>query len=376
MDEDLSMDSFVDIVANTVGIVIILTMLTIGNIDERNEEVDSVLKEKMDVLRKEQSDLTGLASTILGNSGDLATAGSGLGLKALDPEKLDGKSQLEKAMSLLARIGEIKANSVEIEKKLDLATIRQDGAEDAAKKISDSLVSLRTRKKSLKTAIRTRKAVEAKLLTALPSSDMQTFGRTQLSSLKSEVKKLESDIDTMNQEAKMGKKKFEDLEKAVAALRKDEVTVGEELVDLREVTTGLNIKIVAPPPLREQGKFPVFFECYSETPETGDKRALRVRPIGLGASPDGEYYRDIGGPESAFYKYVSRQPAEFKASHRLHFIVRPGAAVAFRKAREVAHAAGWTVGWNPIRNGVKLKIGKPSPPPSASAGTQPVIASR
>jgi hypothetical protein len=195
--------------------------------------------------------------------------------------------------------------------------------------------------------------------------------------LDSEVKKLKTKINDMEQEAKMGKKKFEDLKKAVVDLRKEEVTLGEELIDLREVTDLNNIEIIAPPPLREQGKMPVFFECYSEASATGGKSELRVRSVPSGASPEGEYYRDIAGPESAFYKYVSGQQDDFRKSHRLHFIVRPGAAAAFRKARKVARDADWTVGWNPIRNGVELQIGKPPPArPTASADTSSVIASR
>ena len=58
-------------------------------------------------------------------------------------------------------------------------------------------------------------------------------------------------------------------------------------------------------------------------------------------------------------------------THRLHFIIRPGAGAAFRKAREVARAAGWTVGWNPLEKGVDLNIGAvPSPTTTASIGAR------
>ena len=74
---------------------------------------------------------------------------------------------------------------------------------------------------------------------------------------------------------------------------------------------------------------------------------------------------------------LAGQPAEFKSSHRLHFIIRPGAGAAFRKARDLARAAGWTVGWNPIEEGVELEIGAVPPvTTTASAGARSAAAPR
>ncbi|MHC4249507.1 MAG: hypothetical protein ACYS9X_10315 [Planctomycetota bacterium] len=377
MDEaDINMDSFVDIVANTVGMVIILTMLTIARVDERGRQVDIDLGMKMDELVNQKEDMSKTAGLILGRSKGLAASGSGLVLKALDIGSLDGETQLEKATSLLARMKDIRKESAGLEQELDLAKSRRDDVQARHSEVEGELSALRARKTSLTTAMRRRKTREAQLVTDLPGLNMGEFERTPLTSLKQEVKQLDTRIKTMEEEAKIGREAFNGLQKEVEDLRTQKAAVDEELAQYREVT-GLEIAIASPPPLREQEKMPVFFECYSKASETGGPDELRVRSVRPGAPPDGEHYRSIADAGSAFSTFLAGQADDFKASHRLHLIVRPGTGAAFRKAREVARAAGWTVGWNPIEKDVELEIGAvPPATTTASADTRSAAARR
>ncbi len=370
MDDDLSMDSFVDIVANTVGIVIILTMLTIAGIDKRNLEVDDDLRQKMDQLGAHQESMSQIAGSIMGASRGLVASGSDLGLKAMDLANLDGETALERATSLLKRMDDIRKDSERIELQLEDATNRGKAIKSRHDKIDQDLTSLRARKKTLTTAMRVRKTVEAQLVTDLPGLNMGEFERAPLTSLKQEVKQLDNKILSMEEEAKIGREEFNRLQQDVAALRKEKEIVDEDLERLREVA-GLEIAIASPRPLSEQVRMPVFFECFSQASTTGGPDELRVRFVGSGATPDGEHYRTITDAASAFRTFVAGQTDAFKASRRLHFIVRPDAGAAFRKARKVARDAGWTVGWNPIEKGKKLEIGAvPAETVTADAGTR------
>jgi len=376
MDDDLSMDSFVDIVANTVGIVIILTMLTIARVDERNLDVDTDLKAKVELLGRQQEDMSQIAGSIMGASRGLVASGSDLGLKAMDLEDLDGETALERATSLLKRMDDIRKDSERIELQLVDATNRGKAIKSRHDKIDQDLTSLRARKKSLTTAMRVRKKVEALLVTDLPGLNMGKFERTPLTSMKQEVRQLESRITSMEAEAKIGREEFNRLQKDVAALRKEKAVVDEDLARYREVT-GLEIAIASPPPLSEQLRMPVFFECFSRASATGGPDELCVRFVGPGAAPDGEHYRSITDAASAFRTFVAGQTDEFRASRRLHFIVRPDAGAAFRKARQVARDSGWTVGWNPIEKGAELEIGAvPAETITADTGVRSAAAPR
>ncbi|MHC5055222.1 MAG: hypothetical protein ACYTKD_10965 [Planctomycetota bacterium] len=375
MDEDLNMDSFVDIVANTVGMVIILTMLTIARVDKRGLEVNVELKKQMEELGRSKQELSDIAGTIIGKSESLAASGSDLGLESLDLKKLDGKTALDKATSLLKRMDKIQTESEAIKLRLDVATRRRDDFQAKHSSVNGELTALRAKKRSLTTAMQRRKTEEAQLVTDLPGLNMGEFERTPLTSLKQEVKQLSTKITTMEEEARIGREAFNGLQKEVEDLRKQKATVDEELAQYREVT-GLEIAIASPPPLREQEKMPVFFECYSKASETGGPDELRVRSVRPGAPPDGEHYRSIADAGSAFSTFLAGQADDFKASHRLHFIVRPGTGAAFRKAREVARAAGWTVGWNPIEKGVELEIGAVPPATTTASADMRSAAAR
>jgi len=376
MDDDLSMDSFVDIVANTVGMVIILTMLTIARVDERGMKLNVELKNQMDKLATQENNLSDIAVKIMGKSRGLVASGSDLGIKAVDVENLAGKTELEKAMSLLKRMNEIQKRSEELKSELELATRRHRDVKTRHLKIKQDLASLRARKRTLTTAMKVRKKVEAQLVTDLPGLNMGEFERTPLTSMKQEVKKLESDIAKMEDEANIGCEEYNGLMKDVEEFKKQEASLKDELAKLQEVAD-LDIEIARPPSLGEQMKLPVFFECFAKAPAEGGQVELRVRFVGEGASPEGEHYRNIADPASEFSKFLTGQTDEFKASRRLHFIVRPDAGAAFRKARKAARKEGWTVGWNPIGKDVPLDlVPSSSENTTASAPTPAFVAPR
>jgi len=372
MDDDLSMDSFVDIVANTVGIVIILTMLTIAGIDRRNLEVDTDLRDKMRELSEHRAKTSELNDMIVGASKKLKASGADLGLEGSTAADLDGKSALETATALIKRMGDIQKKAEEYESKLDLARRRREDVKASHAKVKQDLASLRARKKELSTAAQTRRKKEAQLATALPGLNMSKLERTPLTSMKQEVKKLESDIAKMEDEAKIGREEYNRLKSDVEKFRKQEATIKEQLANLQEVAN-LDFEIPRPPSLGEQMKLPVFLECFSK-PSTEDGLAdLRVRFLGPGPQAEGEHYRSIADAASKFGKFLAEQTEEFKASRRLHFIVRPDAGAAFRQARRLARAAGWTVGWNPIGKDVPLDLVPSTSETTAASSPAPSV---
>jgi len=376
MDDDLSMDSFVDIVANTVGIVIILTMLTIAQIDRKSQDVDLELKAKMDQLSQKKDGLKIIAGSIVNATQSLTATGYAIDVGGLDLESMDSKMALDTATVMLEQMDKIRKDSEALKEELALAKGRRDDAKAHHARANQSLTDLRTRKTSITTAMQVRKQREAQLVTDLPDLNMTTFKQTPLTSLKQEVSKLNADIEKKESEANIDRKEFNGLQQEVGRLTKEKAALDEELAGLEEVT-GLNIDIPRPPSLGEQMKLPVFFECFSKAPETGGPAGPRVRFVGEGESPEGEHYRNIADPASEFSKFLAEQTEEFKASRRLHFIVRPDAGAAFREARKVARAAGWTVGWNPIGRDVDLNIGAaPSETTTASTRTPALVAPR
>jgi len=373
MDDDQSMDSFVDIVANTVGIVIILTMLTIMGIDKRALEVDDELQSKMNELATGREDIGKIASDILGKSKALMASGADLGLKNLDIDKMDRKAALAEATDLIKRMDAIREKSEAKSRELDLAKLRRNDAEAKHDQEKKKLTDLRARKKSLTDAMRTRDKVEAELVTDLPGFNKGKFERTSLTSLKKEVDDLQNKISDIEKKSNMSRDKFMGLQKEVERLTKEKADVDEKLSKYREVT-GLEIEIPRPPSLSEQMKLPVFFECFSKPSAEGAPADLRVRFIGPGAEDEGEPYRSIADPASEFSRFLAEQTEEFKASRRLHFIVRPDAGAAFRKARKAASEAGWTVGWNPIGKDVDLKIGAATSETTTASARTPAFA--
>jgi len=368
MDDDQSMDSFVDIVANTVGMVIILTMLTIARVDERGLSLNVELKQQMDKLASQERELSDIAGTIMGKSRNLVTASSGLGLEAIDIKNLDGKTALEKATSLLKRMDKVQERSEELKAELDLAKSRRDGAKAQYAKVEKSLADLRARKDSLSTAAQVRKKREAQLVTDLPDFSMTTFKSTPLTSLKQEVSRLDTDIKRMEEEADISKEDYNLLQRNVEDLKRQVAALEAELATFREVAD-LVISVEGPLPLREQAKMPVLFECYSKASATPGPADLRVRRLRPGDQVEGEPYGGIADAGSDFSTFLAEQKEALGSTHRLHFIVRPDAGAAFREARKIARAAGWGVDWSPIAKDVELKISEgPSGTETASAG--------
>ncbi len=339
-ESEVNMDSFVDIVANTVGMVIILTMLTVVRADKSgilaNEDL-SRLSELTSAIREDEAQADVLAKQLMAKVGEAHAAG-------------------DAARSLAS----LKAASAKAASKLKQVRRRRDSAGATRKRRTSCLAELRAEKEKYHAAIA--RAEAGTLYEGLSDADRRSLEGAPLVRLRASAEKLTSEVEAL----KAGIKEHEDTAKRRAAeakkIEEANKAVEQEIQSIRE-RTEVVVEVV-PPGEARRPRAALLIECYAAPApapparEAGGEYVRLFDPAAaayaregesLRARREGESLATIAGAESAYRKLLAGRGAGVSTESRsLRFIVRPDAYRVFRAARSLALEAGWKVDWEPI----------------------------
>ena len=332
---ELSIDSFIDIIANTVGILIILALLPIVLFQLTSSEVD-----------EERGSLRGLR---------------------IETEKL----RKESAASLREKLGtttkEVAKSQKEIEasqKREQVARVRLAKAKTAVHAAQETqksqLAKMQQLPKDRETARRERSRLEA---TISPEDREKVVGR---------------EVDELQKTAGNLTRTLGEIQDDVAGLKKQTAEAQQELARLRKTWEPRRKEIAA---LKAQAAFTVavldpvggikgkgrlFIECYRpQQPKDALAAVRRVIPVTNYEERDNKWYPRVPGedvnriqqPDSQFQELMNEEPS-FKRQFVLNFLVRPRGYEAFRQARKLALKASWQVTWEPIPQGDYISLGR------------------
>ena len=365
-----SMDSFVDIVANTVGVVIVLTVLTISNADKTGIE-QNVDRKKLSELNKAvrvvKADMVRLAKEASASLSEAGAAKAKISLNSLE----EAEAALSQAKAALDAIGK-----------------RRKAAEDEARGVSARLSDLKVEEAGHESAIEIAKKAEAELASEMPDFDLGELDRGSLANMRESVTGLESQVSRLTRDKKANETTYGGLRDLAKQL--DERAKGLERQISGLVTESqVVVEVRGPPARRDYTRFPVLLECYARPAEEGDafpRQYVRFldaykREEGAGGDEEaklitpreGESTEQITTAESEFQRFLAGQGEISKEAAFLKFIVRPEAYRIFRDARKFAKAAGWEVDWQPIEAGVSLS---PAPGEDKGGGAAGGVGSR
>jgi hypothetical protein len=339
MDEEatLSMDSFVDIVANTLGIFILLALVAIitahGTGIKLNVELGHLLglREGNKATRSDLERLAGeiehLGTEVARKKTELKGSLVGLGYSTARFAKEPG--------FLAEELGRARGEAEGLEGRL--ATL---GAEDKrlAREKSDAEAAVVSR--FTQTEIESVRGMVLKdMLSALAAAEAAQ------AKLLAESTSLEDERARLAREAEAMRKEIGELE----ANRHGVVEIREPLW-----SAGLSEEAV-------------FVECYvpEKALDPDGARRPAVRLLGRAFAKEGGKLKALSEGESTFriqdagsaYRSFLGDPSERSSGSRggryLRFLVRPDAYGAFRLARKLARDSGWRVDWEPKPAGLR-----------------------
>jgi hypothetical protein len=337
--DEANLDSFVDIVTNTAGILVVLVVLSVM----RSHEVGTRFNPKLaklaglrEGLTKQKTSLTQIKTRIERARSDVASA------------------EAEFARSLAA----IGASGTDIGRFADGAAraeaLTQAQQENAQRAIR--LTGLKAEETSLdEEATRAREQARPALVTLAPETGAYVL-KTSLKDIQGELATLEGTSASIAGECtRLGENKSA-ADETVAQRRKDLAIWNVQKPDVR----GLS-------PART-GAARHFIECHVPSRAGTEEKTAFVRMLaagafertaeGLKATQPGESIRDVLDTDSEYRTFLARYDEAHRAKHVVHFLVRPDAYDAFRVARALAWEAGWEVAWTPIEAGEGMSFGR------------------
>lgn len=333
MDEESqgNLDSFVDIIANTAGIMIVLVVMSLLNSNTAGSKVNLKLMDLNNLKSKigdvvEMLDKTDMSSV----KKDFSEAQAALvnGLADLNLEATD-------AAELPSRVDKAKADAQVRKMELDKMTIEEQEAQ---------------RKRDEATA-GAKEAVTEEEIEFLKDKDIDEM-RGAVKTLETETAGLEKSIEDLAANRK-------DLEDEVATLTKEIAVLAAQ--------PGDTLDAGGPKAAMARERLQVWVECFVPT-EAQDADGV-IRPCVRLVAPDthavlgsdqerslsprdkGESTYQILAKDSAFQDRIANGPKVEEESGKelyLMFVVRPDAYPAFRLARKIAREHGWEVDWRPI----------------------------
>lgn len=345
---DINVDSFVDIVANSVGILIIVVVMAIVisgretiRLDEDRSRYSGLLKEAR--VRKKLMAKAALRIKEIQGLLEKIRVESAAEVEAVERAETEHSSALAKLRleeeergTLATRLEKLRVD--EVEAIAEVARAEQATREEVsrlAREMGDDLVGR---------ARRERVAALHEGLAAITG---------EKDALAAEAERLELRTGTLRKEGN-------DLAEGVASMTKE----------LQELLARSFVTVEVRDPLAqiERERNPVFAECYApEVPADPDgimRPCVRLFVGGnyekagesLRPTREGESAARVLDEDSAYRRYVAGKGSEFKDKHYLYFVVRPSAYAAFRVARKLAWEAGWKTGWGPLTEGKTIPM--------------------
>lgn len=333
MDEESqgNLDSFVDIIANTAGIMIVLVVMSLINSNKAGSKVNL-----------EMMSLNNLKSDIV----DVVDM-----LKTKDGQKI--KKDFSEAQAALENgLSELNLQATEA---ADLPKTL-DKVENEAEVSRMELEKMTTEEQE---AQRKREEATAGAKQTVTEEEIEFLKDKDIEEMRDVVKTLETEIAGLE-------KGIEDL----AANRKDledEVATLTNEIAVLAAQPGDTLDAGGPKAAMARERLQVWVECF--VPREAQDADGVVRPCVRLVRPDthavlgrdeerslsprdkGESTFQILAKDSAFQDRVTNGPkvdSETRKKLYLMFVVRPDAYPAFRLARKIAREHGWEVDWRPI----------------------------
>ena len=337
VEVDLGLDSFVDIIANTVGMVIILVIFTstmsrtegekgnteLANFREMNKEIERI-KARHGSLEK------------LGRK--IQTAKGTLGQKEKKRDKLRG--MLKDDRNAYAKIQQDTRDTNQ--------DIRDQGS--LLENLSQKSAGLDGTIDNLRRQAREKLGVD--------QAGLDEYRMMKLDFLIDKRKEKEREKEAL--EKKDIQKELTELEKQKSQLRTRIAEINRDIGQLNEPQL-ITVRDPLVPPDR-LGR-PIWIECYVPKKSVDDDNLIRgcVRLVNktnyeqkghiVSPMPDrvGESRMQIQAPASDFQTFL-REQQKLQDKHHLYFVVRTSAKAfrVFREARQLAWTAGWRVSWYPL----------------------------
>ncbi len=350
---ELNIDSLVDVIANLVGILIIVVVMAIVLSAEGSNRVDS-----------ERGNFNKIEQDAAKSRDWLAKA----------------HTRIEE---LKARLSELTRESAEevrgLERAMDgrqqsLAAMRS--VEKKQGVLASSLAGLGKKEEQALSLITLAEQKIAKAIAKAPPDVVARARRVELAPLRDGLASLTSERDTLVTEAQKLEKLDSTLAEKVKSFDAARAATEQEIKDLTD-RSFVKMEVRDPLASIDRARKPVFVECY--TPAKAVDADGTVRPcVRLFASQGKANYVSDGGElkpvaegesilgildtDSAYRKAigaaapVAAEAAEFKKGHYLYFVVRPDAYRAFLAARKLGWDAGWTGRWDPIGQGTTIPV--------------------
>ena len=345
------MDSFVDIVANTMGVIVVLTALTIMTADKKGIEIDPERRELADIMRNvdaAENKRNGLVE-----------------------ELARGLGEAEASVSL-STLAEAKVVLSQYEALLSDAESQHNEVAYQEKGISAKLSELTTEETGHESAIELAKKEATELAAEIPGFDLGEFDRSSLADMRQGVEGIEAEVQTLSKATAADQAKHEELKKQAVELEAGTKDLEREIASLR-VESEILVEVKAPPARRDYKRLPVLVECYARPAKPGDtflqqyvrffdayqrddKEGGVLKAPAAGAE-GGESVLDIEKDDSQFRAFLAGTGEFTKETTCLRFIVRPDAYRAFHRARQIARGAGGEVDWQPIEPGEAPAVG-------------------
>lgn len=340
-EEQGNLDSFVDIIANTAGIMIVLVVMSLMN----SNKAGSVGNMKLIELSKLNSNITDLQK----NMPDKAK-------KTLVKKKhREARATLEHGLKQLNLEG---ADSAHIRE-----TLRDKGKANVVKR--ERLDKLTTEEQE---ALRGQE--EASRETgALVALDEQEFLRDKdIGDMRDELDKVEQKTLALKKSSTTLAGEKTGLEGVVAALKKE--------IEILETQGGATLEVGGPMTRIARERQAVWAECFMPKKSLDADGVPRpcvrlVSVTGYAEKEEGTLHLKTQGEstfqilkkDSDFQKFLTGKSDEDRATLYLMFVVRPDAYSAFRLARKIAaDDHGWKVRWRPIAAGNEMAFPGRAPP--------------
>ena len=344
-EAQLSIDSFVDVVANTVGILIVLALMPIILARNKSVQVDADLaglermKEEGGKMRRRLAQLSRKPRLVKPAPGVLRS------------EVEDALAALKASRAALARAEE-----------------RAEPARREAGAVASRLEELRAREARARDELAAAARTVAKSVGPVPAAEMDLVRRKSREELRALVSELRDEIASLKGEAEACNARAAESTRRAEGLQGDRRKIEKEIAELMR-RSFVTVEIRDPLARIERERKPVWVECYLPEKAVDPDGALRgcvrfVNPENyardggvLRPLREGESSLRILDANSAYGAYLSSQPAAYVGRHYLYFIVRPDAYAAFRLARKLAWDAGWRVAWDPVEAGKVIVMG-------------------
>lgn len=336
----LSTDSFVDTVANTVGMLIVFTVITVAITHRRASEVDPELEKlhrrRADV-EKAEKELPRLEAEISRKRAVLA----GLTARHVDvsAERDRARASHERVRSSLEELAR-RENALAVELEELAATYKRD-SEDVARAQEE----------------KTRAASE------FSQEELSNLQRRSPEELSAELERLVSEKDSASAGAAAASARRVELSELVRTLQEKKSALEKTIAEL--ASSGLVKLTITPPTGEELFKDSIWVECFVQ-PGVGpsvrvidEKNYTRESIAGskyaLRAIAPGEALSDALGETSSFRRYLQER-TKLQTTHSVKFLVRPDAYAAFIALRKLVIGDGWRVQWEPIELGELIKM--------------------